>query len=282
VPVLKSFAGGALFGEGWGDGDPTVLALHGWQRTHLDFVPVIEAASTRAGGPLAAVGIDLPGFGATPPPPEPWGSEEYAHHLLPLFEEPGVLADRIVLVGHSFGGRVALHLAPLVAGRIERVVLTAVPLLDRQGRRSRPALGYRVARTLHRVGLVGEERMEALRQRYGSLDYRTAQGVMRAVFVKLLSERYADQMAAIDCPVDLVWGDTDTDVPLEVAERALPLFTSARLVTLPGVGHLTPTEAPGALADVILGRSAADDGSGSPGDGSPSGSYGDPEAGDLR
>jgi len=254
VPVLKSFAGGALFGESWGEGVPTVLALHGWQRTHLDFVPVLDAAADLPGGPLAAVGLDLAGFGATPPPPEPWGSEEYARTLLPLFEEPGVLADRIVLVGHSFGGRVAVHLAPLVPDRIERVVLTAVPLLDRVGRRSRPAAGFRMARALHRMGLVGEERMEAQRQKYGSPDYRAAQGVMRAVFVKLLAEQYAEQMAAINGPVDLVWGDADTDVPLEVAERALPLFPSARLVTLPGVGHLIPTEAPRALAEVIVGR----------------------------
>ena len=174
MPVLKSFAGGALFGESWGEGVPTVLALHGWQRTHLDFVPVVDAAADLPGGPLAAVGLDLAGFGATPPPPEPWGSEEYARTLLPLFEEPGVLADRIVLVGHSFGGRVAVHLAPLVPDRIERVVLTAVPLLDRVGRRSRPAAGFRMARALHRMGLVGEERMEAQRQKYGSPDYRAA------------------------------------------------------------------------------------------------------------
>jgi pimeloyl-ACP methyl ester carboxylesterase len=87
---------------------------------------------------------------------------------------------------------------------------------------------------------------------------------MRGVFVKLLAERYVDQMAAIDCPVDLVWGDADTDVPLEVAERALPLFPSARLVALPGVGHLTPTEAPGALARIIVGPRSADAGTGTP------------------
>ncbi len=252
--MLKSFAGGALFGGGWGEGTPTVLALHGWRRTHDDFTPVFRAASALPGGPLSALGPDLAGFGATPPPPEPWGSEEYARHLLPLFEEPGVLADRIVLVGHSFGGRVAVHLAPLVPDRIERVVLTGVPLLDREGRRARPARSYRLARRLHRLGIVGDERMEAMRQKRGSPDYRAAQGVMRGVFVRVLAEQYTDQMASIHCPVDLVWGEGDTEAPLEVAVRARPAFPSARLVTLPGVGHLTPTEAPGALAGVILGR----------------------------
>ncbi len=255
--MLKSFAGGALFGGGWGEGTPTVLALHGWRRTHDDFTPVSRAAADLPGGPLSALGPDLPGFGATPPPPEAWGSEEYARHLLPLFEEPGVLADRIVLVGHSFGGRVAVHLAPLVPDRIERVVLTGVPLLDREGRRARPPHAYRLARRLHRLGIVGDERMEAMRQKRGSPDYRAARGVMRGVFVRVLAEQYVDQMAAMPCPVDLVWGDGDTETPLEVAVRARPMFPSARLVTLPGVGHLTPTEAPRALAGVILGRDRA-------------------------
>jgi pimeloyl-ACP methyl ester carboxylesterase len=67
--VLKSFAGGALFGGGWGEGTPTVLALHGWRRTHDDFTPVSRAAADLPGGPLSALGPDLPGFGATPPPP---------------------------------------------------------------------------------------------------------------------------------------------------------------------------------------------------------------------
>ncbi len=141
---------------------------------------------------LSVVAPDLFGFGATPPPPEAWGSEEYAGHLLPLFEEPGLLAERVVLVGHSFGGRVAIPLYGLVPDRIERVVLTGVPLLDRQGRRTRPATRYRLARRLHRMGLLGDERMEAMRNRYGSPDYRAAQGVMRDVFVRLLAEQYVE------------------------------------------------------------------------------------------
>ena len=250
--MLKSFAGGQLFGGTWGPGVPTVLALHGWQRTHHDFEAALDPG--RHGGGPSVTALDLFGFGATPPPPEAWGSPEYAARLVPLFEEPGALAERIVLVGHSFGGRVAVHLATMVPDRIERVVLTGVPLLHRQGRRSRPAVAYRLARRLHRMGMVGEARMEVLRNRYGSPDYRAAQGVMRAVFVRMLDEQYVDQMAAIDHPVDLVWGEADTEVPLEVAVRAQGMFPSARLRTLPGIGHLTPTEAPEMLRAVVLGE----------------------------
>jgi pimeloyl-ACP methyl ester carboxylesterase len=252
VPVLKSFADGRLFGATWGPGAATVLALHGWQRTHLDFSPVFDHPPP--GDPISALGPDLFGFGATPPPPGPWGTAEYAEQLVALFEEEGTLADRVVLVGHSFGGRVAVRLYGLVPDRIERVVLTGVPLLDRQGRRVRPAASYRLVRRLRGLGLVSEARLEAMRNKHGSPDYRAAQGIMRDVFVRVLAEEYADDLASIACPVDLLWGEQDTEAPLEVALRAQPMFPSATLVTLPGVGHLIPTEAPAQLRQVILGR----------------------------
>jgi pimeloyl-ACP methyl ester carboxylesterase len=254
MPVLKSFADGRLFGGSWGSGPATALALHGWRRDHRDFARVFGEAESGAPSALAP---DLFGFGATPPPPEPWGTDEYARELLGLFEEPGLLADRIVLVGHSFGGRVAVRLYPLVPDRIERMVLTGVPLLDRAGRRARPPAGYRALRLAHRVGLVGDARLEAARRRHGSADYRAAEGVMRAVFVRVLAEDYAQELGSIGCPVDLVWGQHDNEVPLEVALRARALFPSATLRTLPGIGHLTPTEAPEALRDAVTGGPAS-------------------------
>ena len=43
---------------------------------------------------------------------------------------------------------------------------------------------------------------------------------MRDVLVRLVNERYDDALAALACPVELVWGDDDTEAPLEAA-RAL-------------------------------------------------------------
>lgn len=247
--MLKSFAGGRLFGGAWGNGRPSVLALHGWARTHSDFDAVL---AERPGPMPAAIGPDLPGFGSTPPPSAPEGSEWYAEQLLPLFDTDQ-LADRVIVVGHSFGGRVAVRLHRLVPERIDRLVLTGVPLLDRAGRRTRPAMTYRMGRRLHRAGLIGDERMEALRMRYGSSDYRAASGVMRDVLVRVLAEHYDDELAAISCPVALLWGSDDHEVPVEVAERAAGILPQATLEVVEGAGHLTPLDAPDALLQALLG-----------------------------
>jgi pimeloyl-ACP methyl ester carboxylesterase len=100
--------------------------------------------------------------------------------------------------------------------------------------------------------------METLRQRFGSSDYRAAEGIMRDVLVGVVNERYDEAIAAIRCPVDLVWGADDDVVPLGVARSvAERLGRGARVIAVPGVGHLTPTSAPEALRSAVLEQLAA-------------------------
>ena len=219
------------------------VALHGWRRTHADFAASL--GPTAPSGPLACLAPDLPGFGATPPPPEPWGSPEYAAAVAHLLEESaGPSSQPLVVVGHSLGGRVAVRLAAARPDLVGALVLTGAPLVSRSDRRRRPPAVFRVARALHRAGLVGDERMERARQRRGSADYRAAEGVMRQVLVRLVNERYDDALAAVRCPVELVWGDDDAEAPLETARALEGTIPQARLTVCAGAGHLLPVSAP--------------------------------------
>lgn len=251
--VLRTFAGDSLFGQRTGAGAARVLALHGWGRTHRDFDAVLGADAPSGEPALDAIAIDLPGFGASPPPPEPWGSERYAHALVEVLEE---MAPQVVVLGHSFGGRVALSVALARPEQVCALVLTGTPLVPIGARRRAP-LAFRATRLLHRAGVVSDATMEAARDRHGSSDYRAAHGVVRQVLVRVLSERYEAALDQLRCPVTLVWGTEDTTVPLAVAERALerlqerPGGIESDLVICPGVGHLLPLEAPQALRSSI-------------------------------
>jgi pimeloyl-ACP methyl ester carboxylesterase len=76
---------------------------------------------------------------------------------------------------------------------------------------------------------------------------------MRDVLVRVVNERYDEALAAIRCPVDLVWGADDNVVPLGIAQSVADrLGQRARLIVVPGVGHLTPLSAPGALRSAVL------------------------------
>jgi pimeloyl-ACP methyl ester carboxylesterase len=232
------------------------VALHGWRRTHADFAASLGPAAPE--GPLACLAPDLPGFGATPAPTEAWGSVEYAEAIAHLLEEtagPGG-GGPLVVVGHSLGGRVAVRLAAAHPELVGALVLTGAPLVARGGRRRRPPLAFSALRALQRAGLVGDERMERARERHGSADYRAAQGVMRQVLVRLVNEDYEDAVAAVRCPVELVWGDDDAEVPVDTARALERSISQARLTVCAGAGHLLPISAPGELRAAVERASA--------------------------
>lgn len=239
--MLKAFAGGALFGAAHGSAPASVLALPGWRHDHRDFSSVLDG--------LDAVAVDPPGFGTTPEPPAAWGGAEYAEAVAPVLEE---LGSSVVVVGHSFGGQIAVHLGVMHPEKVSAVVLAGVPLLRRADRpAAKPPTGFRVARWLHRRGIFPDDRMEALRRRHGSADYRASTGVMRDVLVRTVNETYEEQLRALRCPVELVWGEDDDQVPVEVARRAAAMAEHATVTVLPGVGHMVPTDAPAELRAAI-------------------------------
>ena len=247
--ALRTFADGSLFGARFGTGTPRVLALHGWGRTHKDFEPVLSG--------LDALSIDLPGFGASPAPTDPGGASMYAKLIEPVLDECHL---PLVVVGHSFGGRVAVHLNERRPSAIAGLVLTGVPLLHKAHGHGKVAYQYRVGKWLNRLRLVNDDFVENLKNKYGSADYRAAEGVMRDILVTCVNESYDEQLKKIGCPVDLIWGDGDTAVPPEIAARAEALINDVRLTILGNVDHFVPTIAPLALKETIqLQLAALDD-----------------------
>jgi len=241
-PMLRSFASGTLFGARHGSGPPDVLALHGWARTHTDFDGVLAG--------LDAVALDLPGFGATPPPPEVWGAADYAEAIVAVLEED--FDGPPVVLGHSRGGCIAVALAAAHPDKVSALVLTGAPLLRRSGFGARrPSATYRMLRALHRMGVVRDARMERLRYARSAPDWRAAEGIMRDVFTRLVNESYEADLRAVRCPVELVWGDDDTAAPVAVAEEAVTLLSNAKLSRVAGVGHMTPQEIPGDLRAAV-------------------------------
>jgi len=244
--MRRVFGGGTIFGSAVGPKPWRVLGLPGWMHPASDFDAALDGLG------VGAVALDLPGFGGpTPEPPEAWGAAGYAKAVVPVLTDD--LEPPVVVVGHSFGGRVAVHLAAVHPELVAALVLTGVPLLRRTDRPpAKPALGYRVARSLHRRRLLGDERMEAIRRRHGSADYRAATGVMRDVLVTVTNETYAEQLRALRCPVEMVWGERDDAAPVSVAEAACAMVaTSCRLTVLAGVDHFVPIAAPDALRAAI-------------------------------
>lgn len=236
--MLTVLAGDVL-ADRIGGGPARVLALHGWARSGADFAAILEGTD--------ALAVHLPGFGTTAPPPTVWGSVEYAEHLVPGLADAGPY----VVVGHSFGGRVAVRLAVAHPGLVSALVLTGVPLV-RATAAPKPALKLRVAKRLHAAHLVPRSVVDRMRKNAGSADYRAAQGVMRDVLVRVVGEDYREdlaRLAASGIPVHLVWGEHDDAAPLAGARLAADLL-GVDVTVVPAAGHLLE----GPLADAVRAR----------------------------
>ncbi|NNN18491.1 MAG: alpha/beta hydrolase [Acidimicrobiaceae bacterium] len=202
--------------------------------------------------------FDLPGFGTSPAPQEPAGSQEYARIVAVAIGQvvssmPDPASVKVVGIGHSFGGRIAISLTSLSQYGFELVglLLTGVPLLRSQEMIPKPKTSFRIARFLSRYGLISNSRMETLRSRYGSTDYRNAAGVMRGVLVKVVNEDYSELLERLEIPVSLLWGTDDLVAPLAVAERAMMLCPrQVSLQTVPG-DHFIAVSSPKVLLDAV-------------------------------
>jgi pimeloyl-ACP methyl ester carboxylesterase len=90
-----------------------VLALHGWPQHHWAYRDLL--ADPPAG--LRIIAPDLPGYGWSGPAPHRWAKEDVASDVLALLDALGL--DRVLLVGHDWGGYVGYLLVLRAPERID-------------------------------------------------------------------------------------------------------------------------------------------------------------------
>lgn len=224
-----------------GRGEPVVL-LHGWGASSQSLAPLCGALAEA----FRVLAVDLPGFGWSQAPPAAWGTAEYAGHVERLLQETGI--DRAALVGHSFGGRIAIALAAGQPGLVSRLVLVASA-----GIRPRRRAGYyvrvaaaKLARRFFSLpgwGPTGKRIIATVSGRLGSRDYRAA-GPMRPTLVKVVNEDLTPLLPAIQAPTLILWGDQDQEVSRSAMEIMAARIPRSRLVVFGGAGHFPFLDAP--------------------------------------
>ena len=233
-----------------GEGNP-VLLLHGWGVSGESLGGVAKALEHQ----FRVLAIDLPGFGWSPAPSEAWGTREYAAHVEAFMDCAGIPVAGVL--GHSFGGRIALALAAHAPHRVRSLVLVASA-----GIRPRRGLGYQMkvgaAKLAKRLfsspimGRLGERIISGLYGRVGSRDYRNA-GQMRASLVKVVNEDLRDLLSSIRAPALIIWGDRDQEVPRSSMEIMARGINGSRLEIMGGAGHFPFVDMPDRFAELVKG-----------------------------
>ncbi len=219
-----------------GSGAP-VLLLHGWGLRGKHWARVMDDLHTS----FDLIAPDFPGFGSTDAPPVPWGVSDYMNWVIALLDELGI--ERASVIGHSFGGRVAIKLAALHPERVEKLVLT-----DAAGIRPKRTLAYHInvrkfkaTRWLSRQSLAPAwlRAWAAARvANQGSADYQAASGTVRGSFVRIVNEDLRPYLPRIQAPTLLIWGERDDATPLADGQLMEKLIPDAGLVVFQGASHM--------------------------------------------
>jgi pimeloyl-ACP methyl ester carboxylesterase len=220
-------------GSSLDDASAILVWAHGWGQSGDAFRALAPAFPG-----MANILLDFPGFGRSPPPPNSWGTAEYADRCASLVGN--VRAGRkVIWVGHSFGGRVGLQLAARHPELVDGLCLIAAAGLRRQ----RSALAairmkMRIAffKVTKKIVLAAGGDVEALKLKYGSADYRNA-GPMREVFVRVVNEDLSTVAPLVRCPCLLIYGGRDTETPPEFGERFARLIPSSELNLMANQDH---------------------------------------------
>lgn len=241
---------------------PAVVLLHGIGSSLHTFDPWAETLSAR----YRVIRFDLPGAGLSgPDPSRDYSDERMVAVLLAVLDRLDVA--RATVAGNSIGGRLAWRFAAAHPDRVERLILIApdgyaspgfdygkppaVPVVLEAMRFFLPKWALRP--NLEAAYADPSRLSEAVMERYHAL--LLAPGNRQAMLDRMRQTVLvppAPFLQRITVPVLLLWGEKDAMIPVTNAQDYLGALSDARLVVLPGVGHVPQEEAPDASLAPVL------------------------------
>lgn len=230
--------------------DPPVLLLHGWGASAASFTGLLQLSRTRR----RLVALDLPGFGDSPLGTAAWTRAGYAQLVRQLLLSRSW--PEVTVLGHSYGGGVALRLAGESSPPLDRLILCSASglRLPATGGVGARRLTFRALRKGAEAALPerwSRPTVEWLRQRFGSADYRAA-GPLRSILVNAVREDLSSVAEGITVPTLIIWGGRDQELPLDpYGRRMRELIASSELVEFEGSGHYPFVDEPGRFASVF-------------------------------
>lgn len=208
----------------YGEGNDIVL-LHGWGQNIEMMRPIGDNFQNR----FRITILDFPGFGESEEPKEAWTIEDYELMLEEFLKKVNV--KKPIVIGHSFGGRVAIRYS--ARNPISKLVLFGSPCIRIQEELSLGVKILKKLKTLPGLNDLGEY----MKKFIGSRDYKAASPIMRQTLVNVVNEDLSKFAREIEEPTLLIWGTNDTEAPLNEAKELEKIMVDAALITLPGTHY---------------------------------------------
>lgn len=217
-----------------GNGEP-ILILHGWGMGSFYWQPISEKLSQVG---FRVIAVDLPGSGESSEPKEIWGNNEYVDFILNFISKIGI--NEFHLIGHSFGGALAVKIGANYPEKLKKIVLCDAAFI----RDERLNLRQKVSRFIAGLAPEWAKRLpfypsleKAIYRLAGVTDYYRASPIMREIFKKVVSEDMSNLAPKIKNPCLIVWGENDLATPLKDGIVLNNLVKNSELKVILGVGH---------------------------------------------
>lgn len=221
--------------EGKGD---NVLILHGWGASIQAMLAIHNHLKDR----FKVYTLDLPGFGESDEPKEVWGSHDYADFVKKFMDKIGI--KEVILIGHSHGGRISIVLGSEYPELVRKMVLigSAGIIPKRKPKYYLKVYSFKALKQIYNLLFFyrdKEERLEKFYKRFGSTDYRDADGIMRKIMVKVINDNLRPLLKDIKAQTLLVWGRDDQATPVYMGEIMEREIKGSGLVILENAGHFS-------------------------------------------
>lgn len=208
----------------YGKGHDIVL-LHGWGQN----IEMMKFLGDRFADKFRITILDFPGFGESSEPEVAWTISDYSLLLENFIKKLGI--KKPIIMGHSFGGRVAIRYSANNA--IEKLVLFGSPCIRIDEELPLSVKILKKLKTLPGMNKVGEY----MKKYIGSRDYKAASPIMRQTLVNVVNEDLSTYARQIEEPTLLIWGENDTESPVNEAKEVEKIMCDAALIVLPGTHY---------------------------------------------
>jgi pimeloyl-ACP methyl ester carboxylesterase len=252
---------------------PALLLIHGVGCNSKSWEPVHAKLAQR----FTVIAPDLLGHGESDKPHADYSLPAFANGMRDLLAVLGI--DRVTVVGHSFGGGVAMQFAYQYPELVERIVLVsaggvskdvslalrlaAMPMgAEALGVLRAPGVLPAIRRVGRAVGAVlgstrfGRDAADVVEMLDGFEDpaglaafARTLRSVVdaRGQYVTMLDRSYLVKSV----PVQIIWGDDDMIIPVDHAHTAHEAMPGSRLDIFENSGHMPFHDHPDRFVEVV-------------------------------
>lgn len=215
-----------------------ILLLHGWGANIQTMMPIFNVLKDKC----RVITLDMPGFGESDIPNEPWNSYNYAEFIKKFIDKINI--KDIILFGHSHGGRVSIILSTKYDNLVKKLILidSAGLIPKRKVKYYLKVYSFKLFKIMYTrfvTGKTKDEKLERFYKRFGSVDYKSSQGIMRQTMVKVINDNLEDLLSEIKAPTLLIWGENDEDTPLYMGKLMEEKINDSGLIVLKGAGHFS-------------------------------------------